>query len=796
MAGRKRAERWTSASAGDGWRARRAARRLLDAAARGDEAAFGGVVRIAGTSDHRLRDQARDAVASRWAETRAEDLRRIVLDTESVALEGEARLLTLALLDRLDAWPPDEAGRAPDLLADPDPDVRDRAAAACRTAAGPLCRELWLSGPAPGTPLYTALLANPEPPPEEELNVLWRRWLDAHDPELQGALLRWNRPASDPEFAPVTVIAVTRDRDVLLEPANRRSLLGVLGRRDDHPIARMAVERIAGLGVPDLVDEACERALERPSLVPHCKRHGLVPGDPVRRAVFLLATGELGQYRSLDPDGGLLALAYAAAGKDERARVRAAMAAAGDLDLVRVLVGDDRRTRIAAMPDEEARYLAEQLARRGAWSELWAFVRDVPVPLGAGLFRLFDGWAPRDDHDRRLFEAFRETPAEVAERGLRELRALADSSRVSASVRFGTECGGPVAGVSFAPDGRSLAVAGPGASVRVLDTGSGDLVARYDGFAAPVGCVLHVGDGTVIAGERADREDAPCRLLRCADGRTEVLRTGPGSVTSLARAGDGGRFVAGLRTGEVLHGDAAGVGVLYRAPTADDRPRAVAVDPGTGHLALAGRRVRLVDPETGRTFTYDRGGRPARLAFAAAGLLACGYDTGEVVLLRLSGGTLLRPPGTRVDGLGGLGVRPGTGEPVVVDGRGDLHVLDGAELTTVGGRRAPAPAAPTGLAVSPVGDLVAVAGAGGRVDLFDLADLPVTDLPDLIARPVADLLPRHLGPVGAIGRDPALGPDATALVRLVRLCLEHRFRFDVEIGEAVRLPAGEHDIGL
>ncbi|OLT36515.1 hypothetical protein BJF79_31170 [Actinomadura sp. CNU-125] len=664
------------------------------------------------------------------------------------------------------------------MLTDPDPDVRDRATAACRAATGPLHEALWRTGPAPGTPLRAELLASAVPPPEPILDALWRLWLVRAAPELGDALVRWNLPAADPEIGPATVVVLGRDRDVLLAPANRRALLAALDR-DDHPVAGLAADRIAGLDAPDLADELCERALDRPALVPHCRRHGLVPRDPARRAVFHLLTGEPGQYRSLDPDGGLLALAYAAADKAERARIREALPATGDLDLVRVIAGDDRR--VGEMAPEETRYLGERLARRRAWDELWTLVRDLPVPLGVELARLFDGWAPRDDAERHVFDAFRAMSADDVERALRVLEPFREGLHRTAAPRFRTTFADPVTAVAFSPRGRFLAVAN--GAVDIVDARTGRRVRRHEGFDGPVAAVLHLGDGTVLAGDAS-------RLVRCTEHGTETLHAGP--VAALARTRGKG-FVAVLRTGEVLRGDPDGVDVLFRTAP-DERPGAVAVDLRTNDLALAGRVLRMYSLDTGRTFTYSRGGRVSYVAFAAPGRLVCGYERGEVLLLRLSGGAVWGPPGTRADRLRGVGALPRTDEPVIVDARG-LHVLD-ADLRTAGGRRAPAPAAPTCLAVSHREPLAAIGDAAGHLDLLDLADARTVGLPDLAHLPMADMLPKHLAPIDAIGAAPTLGREATALLRLVRSCLEHRFRFDVEIGDAVRLPATEYDIGL
>ncbi|MFV2176423.1 hypothetical protein ACFHW2_02705 [Actinomadura sp. LOL_016] len=182
------------------------------------------------------------------------------------------------------------------------PDVRERAAALCRTAAGGALGTLWDSDTGPGTPLRDALLDNPAPPAVRALDPLWDELIDALS----------------------------------------------LG---DRPLRVIAARTILRFRDGDLVEEICAHALDRPETARFCAEHGLAPADPPRRAVFFLLTGRPEQYRALDPDGSLLALAYAAAPKPERARLREAMAEAGDLGLVGVIAGGDRRTRLADVSD-------------------------------------------------------------------------------------------------------------------------------------------------------------------------------------------------------------------------------------------------------------------------------------------------------------------------------------------------------------------------------------------------------------------------------------------------------------
>ncbi|MFD0899605.1 hypothetical protein [Actinomadura sediminis] len=794
---RPRADRWAGASAGRSPRGRWAERRLFAAARKRDPAVRHAVASVAATPGHRLAERARETVALWWAQTRDPLMRRFVLDLGAVAASPPARQWTLALLGRLGTdLTAAETGPVPGMLADPDPDVRARAEEFCREASGDTLHTLWTLDTGPGTPLRGLLLRHGEPPPSGPLNRLWEEWLHRPDERLWAALSRWGRPATGGGVEGLSVVAVGSAPDVLREPRYRAALIEALAL-GDHPLRGIAEDRLANLRDPALTDELCAAALEDDGLARICRKHRLAPADPVRRAAFFLLTGQPEQYRALDPDGSLLGLAYASAPPAGRGRLQRAMLTAGDLDLVRVIVGHDRRARIPEMPPEEIRYLAERLAERRDWDGLWALVQDVAIATGADLCGLFDGWAPRGADDRRVFELYRAADPAATARAVARLAASEGRAAPRARLRFR----GRVNDVSFSPgrDGPFLAVAGTNRVVGVFDLRSAELAERYAGFGASVGRVLHTGDG-VVAAERTNRVDRDCRVVRCADGGTRVLHTARGSVTALTGTGDGG-FVAGTRAGELLRGAPDG-GPVAELPARRFRlsrsswPRSVAAHP-SGRIAVLGRHLVVADPGADDLPLIDYEPPAAWPAFVDESGIVCAERGGTVRLLRSNTpySTVLAQRGAvHVDaGVRGLGALPGTGESVLVDGTGDLHVLDAGASARTTVHRAPEPCAPTSVTVSPDGGFLAVGDAAGHTDLFDLR---VRELPRLVARPVAALLPRHLGIVATARAVPGLDRGSADALRLLEACLEHRFRFDVELGDAVRLSAGEFDISL
>ncbi|OLT36508.1 hypothetical protein BJF79_31135 [Actinomadura sp. CNU-125] len=777
--------------------------RLFANAARGDAGARDAVVRIAGTPGHRLRDRAKRTVATLWAETLDPALRRVVLDTGAVAARGPARLPTLALHDRLDEWGPADAGRAPSLLAHSDPDVRDRAAAACRTATGAMLRALWTSDGTPGPPLLDVLLDNPEPPPGPVLDALWSEWLD--DPaeslpeSLPEFLRRWGRPAGDPRHGPLSVIALASDANELGASRHRAELRHVL-RLTGHPLAIGTARRLAALAAPELLNEIYDAAAENPGLARFCVGHGVVPADPPRRALFYLRTGHLEQRRALDPDGSLLALGYAAATGAERAQAREAMLGAGELDLVRVIVGgraplptgtgtaSRRGSRIGEVSAEEIRYLAERLADRREWDELWTFVRDFPVTTCVDLVRLFDGWAPREDADRALFSRLRRFPLQKAESGMARIRDRAPAT----VLHTGSVLVGRSIDLSFAPDGPFLAVGGDKAGVCDLRTSR--VVEKYE-FAGPVDRVLHLGDGTLLAAEHAPA--GPHRLMHCSRGRdVRELAATSGALTSLVATGPDGRFAAGVLGGELLLGDPAGAEARPLSGYgfgACRTPKAIA-HRASGRLAVFSplyRRYLLIETATGNFTLGDAGDLFLAAEFIDADTVAY-MAFGRTTRVSLPEWTvrseLPDPPGYLSADPCAL---PRTGHLVVADWHlNRLRACDD-ERTSDFTEHRPADTAPTArLAVSPDGTLLAVGRAGGEIDLYHL---PLWEASGLLRRPLAEFVPGDLELVDEARAGPVIDPHVRAVLDLVRACLHHRFRFDIEVDGIVRPAVGDDD---
>ncbi len=174
-------------------------------------------------------------------------------------------------------------------------------------------------------------------------------------------------------------------------------------------------------------------------------------------------------------------------------------------------------------------------------------------------------------------------------------------------------------------------------------------------------------------------------------------------------------------------------------------------------------------------------------------------QTGTVQLLLRRGTELTPVRSVDVAGLGGLATLPHRDQVVVADRSGGLSFLEGRSLAVAaqvppvaGDAGAPAPAA-TSLHVAPGGDFLAVGYDAGFTDLYDLR---IGEVPALVTRALVGMVPLHLGTVAAARSSPDLPVAARPVLDLLQTALEHRFRFDIELGDAVSLTSGEYDISL
>jgi RNA polymerase sigma factor (sigma-70 family) len=270
--------------------------------------------------------------------------------------------------------------------------------------------------------------------------------------------------------------------------------------------------------------------------------------------------------------------------------------------------------------------------------------------------------------------------------------------------RFG-EFPASVNALTFAPDGRRLASsAGADKAVRLWDAGTGKELGAFLGHGGDVQCVAFSPDGTRLASGSSDQT---VRLWDPTTGKELQRFNQEDRVWSLSWSPDGRTLAAGGQGGPVRLWETA-TGKLLRRLNGHRRVVGrLAWAPGGKTLASGGSdgTVRLWDPGTGQvlhTLGLEDGQRKQALTKEAA--------------------TTKAPEGTA----GSLGWCHGLaftrdGKTVYAAGQ-DYRTIFAFDVAT--GRERPGLAGTQRvfcLTASADGKLLAVGGADGRIDLWDLA---------------------------------------------------------------------------
>jgi len=558
-----------------------------------------------------------------------------------------------------------------------------------------------------------------------------------------------------------------------------------------------------------------------------CARHGLAPDDEVQRALFYVLSGQSAQHRAADPDGVLLATGYQAANLATRAALRAALATAGDADLIWATASAVRRARARPLTGEESEYLIRELVRLGDWSRLWQFVNQLPLASAVTTMRRFaGGWHPDSEPERALFGLLaRADPGELA----RARDALTDWSVTR--VQFAHEL---CHGGAVSADGRRLAVVRrerPGDSVTVSvhelpwATVGGRM--RHEPVSAEAAAstglpreiaVTFAGDTLIVArtGRPAQHPDAV--LLRYAGADFEPLAglqatLGESVICGLVPCFDppGGFAIVCENFVAFCHGD----GTLARRMPVSLRPAhgtagqtLADVDPG-GRVAIAGSSGgsdwswAVHEASSGRVLASAPAEECWGIRFIGPGRLVTA-ERSQLRLWQLAGSGADLAASAPMDLAWNPAIVPSHNR-ISVQGIGAVYILDAATLDVTGvcgviGGGADRDALKLGFRDdhelltaqwnSP-GNRAWVTAGKGFADVF-LGRHMVNGIADL--RP-AEWLPADLATVRAALADPALAPAALPLLDLLRAGLEARFGADVRIG-APPVPLRPDDIGI
>ncbi|MGH3392186.1 MAG: hypothetical protein ACRDOO_25205 [Actinomadura sp.] len=534
------------------------------------------------------------------------------------------------------------------------------------------------------------------------------------------------------------------------------------------------------------------------------------PQEPADRVAYLALIGQGAQRQALDPDGSLLALAYRAAAAEVRKRLRTALAAEGDAEVIRVVVTGEQRDRIAELSDAELDYLGRQLAEHQRWDELRRLALDLPLAGAISAARLL----PADQRTGAAGTLLAALAGHSPER-LRATVARLPRQKVITQGWGRAPVSVSPARASFSPDQTELAVdigdAGSPSTPLItigITTGESTLCASERRDRSGVGrAVVHVGDEIVWLKDRG--HGLPGDAISRVHPVHEVIPPGgPKLMSNMARASTGA--VAVTASGLVFIDRGSVRRRHLPVPRLAEAVEA-SVDPSGHHgcrvvtlpdarlvAVSTGDRVLVLD-EQGTVLAEERLGRAEREARRVTFLtpdslaVAAADRSWEVWTLSASGG--VRRSAGKGSGWAGLEASlrgfPLDSEFATWLGRDDHDMFYGGD---------PPPGKDTTrwlVTVSTYADMIVTVDGwhSGDTGWLQVRSPYLSTAGEVLKSPLLHATPRHWQRVrellARIG-----DPEVREVLALSEACLAHRFEAEIELGSGPVPAAGPADIAL
>jgi hypothetical protein len=567
---------------------------------------------------------------------------------------------------------------------------------------------------------------------------------------------------------------------------------------DESEIAQRARDCVRRLSRQKTVDALCEAIIEddHPVARQLAIEAGHAPSQPHRQALFYFLTGQWERYEDLDFDQRLLGTVYESADPRLRRRITAQLRASGRIDLLPLVTGGDRLTRVSRMTRTEADLLIEMLSQHGQWEKLWRLVLEFPLAHSArALGVLADAnWRPERHDERLIFEQLhanaRVTSTLSAGEVSRVLPPALECERIKVPGRINS--------VAFSPARPILAIGTGLGRVVLWDFHRAERLKLLRDFERSVGCVNFTADGTLVCGERSSSSYNSCAVVVYPSEEPVKLTAYDGAVTALEPVAGSQLLTAG-KASQIDLWDVASR-QLVQSRELSYWPRALRVSPAGDKLVLLHKSISMMPlPELDdeRRSSWDPfPGVSACADFAPDGqAVIAGKHNGKVVVF---GGKGKRLTGEREPLASYSGqvqsVQSLTDRRIVISADSGGKVTFTAwenrsmvgQLTVVGERL-------TSLTVSPDGAYMAIGDSDASLTLWDLR---VLDIPLLFNRPLARAVPGHLAVVRELSESRTLDDKIVACLTYMQDALKHRFRYDIEIDDVPTIKVGEFDIEI
>jgi hypothetical protein len=569
----------------------------------------------------------------------------------------------------------------------------------------------------------------------------------------------------------------------------------------DPTIAGRARQALPNLRSKAAQEALCRLLIERdhPAAQEAALAAGYVPEDEHQRALFLFLTEQWERYDGLDFDRQLLRTSYELSDPPLRQRIREKLRAAGRPDFLTVITGGEALTRVADMVPGELDLLTQTLIANQEWATLWKLTFEVPLAWSVRIVQVMarSGWQPEIEDAQSVLDELVSLAAQDLPTSAEDVNRLFPPALLQAQARVP----GRINDVAFSPLRPVIAIGTGQRKVVLWNYQRAERERVLGEFAHSIGCVTFTGDNTLLCAERTNATDVPCAIYGWYDGWSDdrPFRLGHhrGSVTAIVPVDESQVLSTGRDYEAVLWDVHTGREVSRRSLYF--WARSARVSPNGQWVALLAKGLNLVTlPQLDRLTGIGTSRGVIRCAaFLPDGrTLIAGRFNGDVTVYEYKRkGWLTRKKGvlTRHEGrVAGVEILYGRSIVVTAGSEGRVRFMELKDRTTIGEVQVPLGQV-TSLHISPDELFMATGNSEASLSLWDLRGL---DARQLLTNPFAQAEPSAMMTNGVLVDNQNLDPRARSALKFAECALRHRFRFDIELGEAPTIMMGEFDIEI
>ena len=638
----------------------------------------------------------------------------------------------------------------------------------------------------------------------DAVNHFCARWYRTRDPDLENCLLRARYIAGSPPEVQLATIFKNNRMD-LAEQISPEAVAGLVTAAED---ADPAIREGASQAIQNLKNVEAQEALlehliaaEHPLAQEKALRAGYLPQSPEKRALYLFLTGQWEDYETLDFDRRLLQAVFTASPAPLRRRIIQTVQRSGRVAYLKILTGFDQDFRRGKITAQNAEVLFRILTANREWEQLWRLAPELPLDWSIRIPQVLvqNNWRPEPPVELEFFNHLLELTAKLSPDSIDHLSQKVQESLPPAVLCARLKVSGRANTVSFSPQRPLIAVGTGNRKVALWNFQHGEVETVYTGFNHAVGTSVYTSVGQLLVGEKTNQK-SPCGVYLCENAHPVQIEEHIGSVTGLAVLDHANRVLTAGRDQTLKLYDLTHRRIVSRQ-NHHAWGRSICVSPQNDLVALLHKNISFFQlPDLKHLPLYSAGeaARTTSMAQKAVFLpdgsnLIVGSYNGQVARYQLD-----RKSGKMVPSLltghsaviTGCEVLPAHNTLITASADGVLRFFQGEELSplasidSVTGRLA-------SIEVSPGGEFLAVGSGDGGIQLWDLR---VLELAGYLSEPLSVYPPDLLAALRVLLDYANLPSAISPALEYIRLMLQRRFRFDIQIDQLTTIRPGEFDI--